>query len=309
VTSQGDDPIAFPTRHQLWAALRAGEVVLAHAGQPYEALNSAFTRTPTEAVFSPLDLQVGAQLLEEAAFVVLALGIVSPDPSLRLLLKMPPEEACELLADRLLVARHPLWVSAATSDGGIVPDLIPNDAARGLEELFPDPAKREAFLITLGRRFTADDRKQVGDLAEEFVVAAARRELVESGRDDLAAKVCRVSLLSDQLGYDVTAPCERAEPRRMEVKGTRAQESTVAIYLSRTEAQTALRDPDWYLVLCRVARDNTVSLVSWTTAARLRDRLPRDPETGGAWQSTAIYLEPAELTRGLPPWRRSPQDE
>lgn len=300
--------ISFPTPHQLRAALRAGDVVLRHAGQPYEALTPAFIRTPSEAVFSLFDLQVGTRLLEEAAFVTLLLGIITPDPSLRALLQMSLEEGCEFLADRVLGARHPLWVSAATSGSGIAPEFIPDDALRGLEELFPNLDRRESFLISLGRRFTADDRKRVGDLAEGCVVEASQQELAAAGREDLAAQVTRVSVLSDQLGYDVTAPCMSGPSRRMEVKGTRSCGSTVVIYLSRGEARTALRDPNWFLVLCRVARDESVELVGWTTAEKLADRLPTDPETGGAWQSTEIYLDTAGLVGGLPPWRRSPKD-
>ncbi len=40
------------------------------------------------------------------------------------------------------------------------------------------------------------------------------------GRSDLARDVRRVSLLSDQLGYDVNAPRVAGPPRLLEVKAT-----------------------------------------------------------------------------------------
>lgn len=54
---------AFPTLHQLRAALRAGEVVARHAGRPAAELGPAFLRAPTEAAFSARDLEIGAGLL------------------------------------------------------------------------------------------------------------------------------------------------------------------------------------------------------------------------------------------------------
>jgi len=293
----------FPTAHQLRAALRAADVVLRHDGRPSEELDPAFVRTPTDAVFWADDLRLGARLLVEAGFAELAGAVIDADPSLNALLGLEPLEACTLLADRLLTVRRPLWATAATSEGRFAPELIPDDAARGLAELLPDLAQREAFLLALGRRFSAGDRKRVGDLAEAHVVRACRAELEEVGRFDLVDQVRHVSLVSDELGYDVTAPTERGGSRRLEVKATRAERLTVAVFLSRNEARAAMRDPDWYLVLCRVAPDETVRLAGWTNGRTLKDHLPTDPESGGIWQSAEIYLDASELSGGLPPWR------
>jgi Protein NO VEIN, C-terminal len=304
--ADGESLNGFPTAHQLSAALRAGDVTLRHAGRPTGELRPAFLRTPTEAVFSSHDLELGADLLNEAGLVDYSNEVVSPSAMLGALLGMEADEACELLLDRLLEARRPLWITAAVTESGVSLNLVPEEAAERLGEMFPDSNRREAFLLALGQRFSADERKRVGELAEEHVVAIAKSELSSAGRDDLADQVKRVSLLSDQLGYDVRAPRDGGSPRRLEVKGTRSLGSTVAIFLSRNEARIALEDPDWYLVLCRVGRDETVRLEGWATGESLRDRLPTDPERGGAWQSTEIYVDIAELTGGLPAWRGTP---
>jgi hypothetical protein len=73
----------------------------------------------------------------------------------------------------------------------------------------------------MGRRFSDADARRTGDLAEAHVTKACRAQLSGAGRDDLAALVRRVSLTSDQLGYDVTAPRLDGSTRRLEVKGTR----------------------------------------------------------------------------------------
>jgi hypothetical protein len=303
--SDGESLTGFPTAHQLRAALFAGDVVARHAGRPTSDLEPAFLRTPSEAVFSADVMGLGAGLLAEAQFVSFANGVVTPALTLGQILALPIDEGCELLLDRLLEARRPLWVTAAANQSGVSEDFIPEAAATGLAEIFQDPVRREAFLLSLGQRFSAEERKRVGDLAEEHVVIWARKELSDGGRDDLAAQVQRISMISDQLGYDVKAPREDGSARRLEVKGTRSEGSTVAIFLSRNEATVALRDRDWFLVLCRIDSDETVELLGWTTGESLRDRLPKDPDTGGAWQSTEIYVDVDELTGGLPDWRSS----
>ena len=293
----------FPTPHQLRAALRAGDVALRHAYGPVAPMDAAWHRTPTDAVFSPDDLLAGAELLAQTGLLATSNGLVVPDPSLRSLLAMNTTEACELLAGRLLEAWRPLWLSAAVGERGVSPQLIPDDVLRALAQLIPDPSERESFLLAMGRRFTEDDRRRVGNIAEEAVVAACRDEFAAAGRVDLAKKVIRVSLVSDQLGYDVAAPRQAGTTRHIEVKGTRARGTTIAVFLFRNEAATAMGDRDWSLVVCRVGDNDAADVVGWTTVQTIMDRLPADPSRGGAWQLAEVYLDTAELSGGLPPWR------
>jgi hypothetical protein len=265
-------------------------------------MNAAWPRTPTDAVFSPDDLRAGIDLLAETGLLGISNGSVLPEPPLLSLLAMNAADACEQLAGRLLEARRPLWLTAAIGEGGVSPELVPDDVFRALAQLIPDPSRREAFLLAMGRRFTEDDRRRVGNVAEEAVVRACRDELAAAGRGDLAEKVARVSLVSDQLGYDIAAP-RNGGARHIEVKGTRARGTTISIFLSRNEAAAAMHDPDWSLVVCKVGDDDTGDVAGWTTARTIADRLPADPARGGAWQSAEVYLDTAELTGGLPPWR------
>jgi hypothetical protein len=254
-------------------------------------------------VFSSDDLAESADLLAQAGLLVTSNGSVVPDPLLRSLLAMNTSDACVLLARRLLEARRPIWLSAAVGERGVSPQLIPDDVLHALTQLIPDPSNRESFLLAMGRRFTEEDRVRVGNIAEEAVVGACRDELESAGRGDLAEEVIRVSLVSDQLGYDVTAPRQLGSARHLEVKGTRARGTTISVFLSRNEAATAMRDRDWSLVVCMVGDNDDAAVVGWTTAQTIADRLPSDPAQGGAWQSAEVYLDTAELAGGLPPWR------
>src|SRR5688500_16852398 len=100
--------------------------------------------------------------------------------------------------------------------------MIQDAATATLEQASPGPSEYSQNLLAMGRRFSDADAKRTGDLAEAHVTEACRAQLIEAGRDDLAARVRRVSLTSDQLGYDITAPRLDDSTRRIEVKGTRA---------------------------------------------------------------------------------------
>jgi hypothetical protein len=294
---------SLPTPHQLRAALRAGLVAVAHTGGRVGIMTAAWRRTPTDAVFSEADLRAGADLLVEIGLLAITDGSVRPEPSLPALLAMDTAAACELLAERTLDTRRPLWVTAAVSEGRVSAQFIPDQATRSLTALLPDAARREAFLLAMGRRFTQEDLLHVGNVAEDTVAKMCRHELTAGGRPDLAARVTRVSQISDQLGYDVVAP--RVDgARHLEVKGTRARGSVVSVHLSRNEATSATRDPDWSLVVCRVYDDDSSEVLGWATAAAIAGRLPADPHQGGAWETAVVYVDTAELNKDLPPWRR-----
>ena len=112
-----------------------------------------------------------------------------------------------------------------------------------------------------------------------------------------------VSLETDQAGYDVSAPRLAGSPRLLEVKATgNTVADNVEVYLSRNEARTGLRLPDWFLVVCSVddVERRTGEVLGWIDAAELEDRFPRDVEFG-RWESAAIEIRTAELVPGLPP--------
>jgi hypothetical protein len=116
------------------------------------------------------------------------------------------------------------------------------------------------------------------------VVDLSRQDLARAGRPDLAALVQRVSLISDQLGYDVVAPTLRGKVRRMEVKTTsRSAQTHFEVYLSRNEAAVAVRDPSWTLVLCQACDSSRAEVVGWCRANAFAPVLPSDKHPRGRW--------------------------
>lgn len=258
-------------------------------------------RTPSDGVYSTDELDAGCGLLMEARFLSLSDQFVMPASDLDPLLAQTEDEACREILYRLIDQRRPLWVGSATAYGQVAPEMIPDVASAALAQAFADPDEREQFLLAMGRRFSDADAKRTGDLAEAYVAEACRAQLTDAGRGDLAPLVRRMSLTSDQLGYDITAPRLDGSARRLEVKGTRSLGPQWLIVLSVNEAKVAARDPNWSLVVCRVATDDTVVVLGWATNALLEPRLPRDQVDRGGWLSAAVPIEESELTAGLPP--------
>jgi hypothetical protein len=290
----------LPTRHILRAALLAGRSLTAEAGTPLDQLPTSWTRTPSDGVFSPNELGMGCDVLIEARYIAVRGGLVAPTADLAWLLSASEDDACRDIIDRLFESRRPLWVSGATADGVVAAEMIPDAAVTALSQVFPDPDERELFLLAMGQRFSDADAKRTGDLAESHVTEACRAELRDAGRDDLADRVRRVSLTSDQLGYDITAPRLDESPRRLEVKGTRATGSALLVVLTRIEANVALRDPAWHLVVCRVTPNDEVAIIGWVARSLIEPRLPVDTTERGGWRTTAVPLDTAELEPGLP---------
>jgi hypothetical protein len=293
--------VELPSRHMLRAALLAGHALTAENGTPLSQLAASWLRTPSDGVYSPDELNVGCALLIEARYLSLSDEIILPAADLNGLLAQADDDACREIIYRLIDERRPLWIGSATADGAVAPEMIPDAAAAALGQAFPDPKEREQFLLAMRRRFSDADAKRTGDLAEAHVTKACRAELAGAGRVDLAAIVRRVSLTSDQLGYDVTAPRLDGSSRRLEVKGTRAVGPHLLIVISLDEAKVAARDDNWFLIVCRVATDDTVGILGWTTNALLAPRLPLDQADRGGWLSAAVPIEESELVPGLPP--------
>jgi hypothetical protein len=268
---------------------------------PSAEAHAAYGRAPTDGLFDSRDLRVGEAALMAAGFLVLEEESLAIANGLSDAVGMPDDDLAVVILERLLIGQRPLWVSAALIRNRVESEMIPDAVGIALGAALPDPKRREEFLLALGRRFDETERRRVGELAEACVVRACRSELQTLNRGDLASRVRQVSLVSDQLGYDLVAPRRDSTERRIEVKGTRASGLILTIGISRNEATVGSRDPDWALVVCRVTPDDGTTVVGWLDGAALGPHLPSDAETG-IWQQAFIYLdEKLDLRPGLPP--------
>jgi hypothetical protein len=143
----------------------------------------------------------------------------------------------------------------------------------------------------------------VGEIGEEVVLTAARTELLDLGRADLATLVRRVSLESDHFGYDILAPRSGGlSDRLLEVKASTSVGEAVTINLTRNEVEVGLRESGWRLVVCEVTSVDERSgvVVGWCTIGELEPMLPTD-NGDGRWQQVRMSVQVGSLRSDLPP--------
>lgn len=228
----------------------------------------------------------------DCGLVVERHGVLHPSPELLELLGGTVEDALSAMTLRVLAL-------AVTRRG----EGLPSSDDTTLADLVPDPTRREDLLIALRFRWDDAHRQEIGAIGEEVVASTARGELETLGHPDLARRVRRVSLDSDQLGYDVSAPRVTGPPRLLEVKATTIEEpDAFTVHLSRNEAEVGLRYPEhWALVTCRVSNiaNRQGVIVGWCTAKALEPMLPADT-TDARWESAEVRIRLDLLEPDLP---------
>lgn len=262
----------------------------------------SYDKLVTGGLYRPADLQAGHQLLQRARLVERDDDRHVPSEALRQLQDLPDDVAAEIVLHELLLQEPPLWLYAAVVDDEVRWEAVPNSDQDALRQFLADASRREALLLTLGRTLDAALLAEYGAKGEEHVVEACRRYLHhDQQRPDLAAQVHRVSLRSDQLGYDITSPDTSGRRHRMEVKTTAsASGGSVEFFLSRNEATVGERDPAWSLVAVRRHPDGELELIGWCSGITLLPLLPRDLLPNGRWTTVRISIPTSDLTPGLP---------
>lgn len=275
--------------------------VLDVTGNPTSSLLVSYDKLATGGLYRSQDLQAGHRLLVRARLVSVTGERHVPTVGLTELCQLPDDVAAELLLHELLLHEPPLWLYAAVVEDEVRWENVPEADRDALAQLLATAARREALLLTLGRTLDAQLLAEYGARGEDYVVAACRLHLEERNRPDLAAAVRRVSLHSDQLGYDVTSPDTTGHRHRLEVKTTAsASAGRVEFFLSRNEATVGKDDPAWSLVAVRRNRDESLELIGWCSAVHLLPHLPKDLSPQGRWTSVRLSVATTDFTPGLP---------
>lgn len=287
-----------PAPHQLRAAANVMSLLSTREPTPEASARLAYSHFASEGLFSPHDLVLGETILLAAGLVRLKdAGLVAASGWNRKS-SGATDEICVGILAAYLGATQPVWLTAVASRGILAEELVPEEVLDALQGLMPDPERREAFLLNAARLYDDSPASEIGAIAEDFVVELAKTELAPFS-PALADGVARVSLVSDQLGYDVVAPLVHGGFRRMEVKATGGLGRVVTVFLSRNEAEVGLRDPDWALVICRVRTLESTELLGWLRGESLRNRLPVD-RAGGTWEKSRLSIHASDLRPGIP---------
>lgn len=293
-----DPPL--PTLHQLRAAHQTARALHCPRTSLADARRS-FGSLPSDGAFGSRDFDAGERILR-------ALGLISLDGN-SLLVSKPIEEiaalssatASYLLLDLIFERQAPSWLAIAAGREKFVPGIIPERDLATISSVIIDPDLREALLLHAGRRHNAQALAALGAIGEEYVFECCRAELRTLDAPNLAAQVARVSLVSDQLGYDILAPRLDGSPRRLEVKTTRRLRWRGEVFISRNEFETGLRDSNWALVVVEIGSDGKPFLAGWCPAKNLAAILPGDRHPHARWASASLQEIVALLEPGLPP--------
>jgi hypothetical protein len=287
-----------PTAYQLQAAILSARA-MSTDGATHDVLRASYEKVVSGGLFRTRDLEAGQDLLARARLVVVDHQRCIPIAELLRMRELPDDVAAELLLQEVLAADPPLWLSAAVAAEDVRWENVPDDDAQALMQLISDADRREAILLALGRVVDQRRLKELGGVGEETVATACRKHLADRGRSDLGAYVERVSLRSDQLGYDVTSPDTSGRRHRIEVKTTQGLRGDVEFYLSRNEATVGRRDPMWSLVAVRKALTGEFEIFGWCRARGFTACLPADGPRG-RWESVRVSLPDEMFRPGLP---------
>lgn len=286
----------LPGWQQVRAAARLAPALLDSTAA--HARREMYRRLPTGGLLGVNDLAAGEALLVQLGLLQHAPlpGELVASPGLTVVAALPRDQAWALIARTALTDGAGPWASAAVAVPEFDYSAVPDAARRLLEGLNPD--EREAALLSAARRADPEGRAGAGQRGEVLVAGTARAELEAAGRPDLAQQVQQVSLISDQLGYDVTAPTRDGRSRRLEVKTTGP---APRIHLSRTEADVGACDPAWALVVCSPSGSHEdLAVAGWCRGGDLLPLLPVDTHPRGRWADVVLALPPGLLHPGLP---------
>lgn len=289
------------TRLELIAGYWVGRVLGQH-GAELPVAHESYLRLPLGGRIGVAELRSAEEALQAAGLAALRDGRIVPDGRLVQVCGMEELEACELLLALMLELEQPLWLRTAAGDGQrIRSELLPDGVENALATIIEDPERREAFLLARARKVDAEERQRIGELGELAVVDACRGQLTAAGAEALAVDVQRVSAISDELGYDITAPRRDRSTRRMEVKTTRAAGAIAPVIVTRTEATVGRTDAAWMLVVVRLSDDDAAEIVGWIGGQQIVPLLPTDQHSDARWETAMLRLPVAQLTTGLPP--------
>lgn len=286
------------TVYLLQAAFRAG-CVLDSPHTDQRAAYDSYRTVVSGGFFAYEALRHGQSILERARLLINDSGALHVTDDLMRIRDMPESTAVEMIFHSLVVAEKPLWVFGALSGPDLQWENVPDEERELLTTMYPSAEEREALLLTLARTFDAERLRELGETAELAVMDACRAHLLGRGREDLARLVTRVSLVSDQLGYDLTANDTAGDRHRLEVKKVRVALDHFEFFLSRNEADFAKRDRQWALVAVAIDGEST-DLLGWCRSGAFENMLPVDTASGGQWASARVSVPLSELMPGLP---------
>lgn len=135
------------------------------------------------------------------------------------------------------------------------PEFPPNPIATFIElEIFSSKEVKGGTLLKKKKSkkdYEAEARKlrKLGDRGEKIVMDLEAKRLRDGNREDLIAKIDRVSLKSDSYGYDILSFDLDGRERYIEVKATTAKKGNANFFLSANELRVAKESDNYFIYM------------------------------------------------------------
>ncbi len=281
--------VGVPSLHMIAAAVQVAGLI-DHGGSEAADLRRSYAQHASGAYFPEPDLITAEGLLIDVGLLRRLGTRLIPTPELSAITSHDTDDA------RVDLIAHVLATFPAPA--------APSDLSDVLYALLPDASRREELLLALEAKFDDTRRNLVGHAGEVIVFRQAVQELEALGYQDFAAKVHHVSLRSDALGYDISAPRTIGNARLLEVKAFTefARDGFIRVFLSRNEADVGEQfDQDWFIVFCKVddVEMPAGEVLGWCARHQLDSLLPTDTSSG-TWASAELLIDANSLSPGLP---------
>ena len=289
------------TRHLIEASQIVGRLVNRGIPTEVEDLRTSFFSVPTGGRFSVNDFLHGLKILHTIGLVENVSGTLNALPALARYCEMPLNGAIEQVVFSYIVDRRALWLYAGMlEDGAFASEVVPTDSLQWMDSLLGDRILRDEVLLAAARKVDAERKANIGLLGELAVISEIEASYRDRGRVDLDTSIRHVSMISDELGYDIQcSTVDGNSLRKLEIK-TCSKVGDLRVYLTRNECRRGLADPEWRLVVCTLKGDE-VEVAGWCLIGHLTEALPLDGgKWRGRWETASLVLSTSQIVPGLP---------
>lgn len=241
-------------------------------GSLVDNVNNSYKRLSTNGIFTSNELVIGGRLLIDVGLVVEEnnfLHLSSLGKSLR-----DGEE------------KHLKAVIFASAQR-----LIENESkflAKNLDSVFSPTSN-----IPKSQTINHAVLEKIGAVGEEIVLQNIRSIFLDKNRSDLARLVKRVSLISDEFGYDIEVVTPGGTSLKIEVKSSvEMPKDKVEFFITRHESVVSCNSQNWYLIFCFVSdfERSSGEVIGWIDNSTLVKAWPVDSAFSN-WKLAEIFQD------------------
>lgn len=238
-------------------------------GSPVENVNHSYTKLSTNGVFTSNELAVGGKLLIDIGLVIEQNNFLK----LSSLAKSLRDGEEKHLTDLIFAAATRLLKDESK--------FLANNSDSVFSPTSNIPKSQTISHAVL---------EKIGAAGEEFTLQTIRNMFMKENRHDLARLAKRVSLISDEFGYDIEVMTPSGVTLKIEVKSSVIMpKDKIEFFVSRHESVVSRNSQNWYLIFCFLSDIEIPAgeVIGWIDNSTLVDAWPVD-SVFSYWNSAEI---------------------